>query len=297
LSWALYLPPLLQASLWSNSNIPLQARDFIAILRRRDGGASADISLLLQYAYVVLTFKQDGRTKDYGESLLLWHLQIQYLRSVGHPMLSVYQDDLQICNEDLGEVSLSEFSKGVGTSSAALDFETMSRAYQLQGVRRQSFSRLQAAAGVSNTECFHEVTSTAKKVEIERAAAVLDQIRKDAHYRNLGLNVWPQTGTLLSGYIVAVGDPGKRVFTYDAMLATDSVLDVANDMRRLQDLYLNKDYKTADDLPVASESSSSEEEEGRLLAPMQLRSHKRRTPAGAKRQSKRKRNADSDFEL
>jgi hypothetical protein len=119
----------------------LQARDVVAGLRRRDGGASRDISLLLQYAYVVLTFKLDGRTKDYGESLLLWHLQMGYLRTVGHPMLSIYEDDLQICNEDLGEVSLSEFAKGVGTSSAALASETMSRSYQLQGVRRQSFGR------------------------------------------------------------------------------------------------------------------------------------------------------------
>src|SRR5271156_5553019 len=115
----------------------MQCRDFLACLRRRDGGAGEAIQPLLGYAFAVLTFRKSGRTKDYPESLLLWHLQLQYLRDVEHPMYKVYMSDLQLSCEDLGEVSLSEFSKGVNPKYSPLDAATLAKNYKLQGVRRQ----------------------------------------------------------------------------------------------------------------------------------------------------------------
>lgn len=159
----------------------MQVRDFGATLRARDTGA---FERLLNYeatAYYLLTGKSTGKTKDYPEGLLLWHLQLAYLRAVDHPALNVLKADFSIVNEELGELSLSEFSKGVKDGSVAPDAVAMSKEYRLQGARKHIVKDFHQNLELNEEANYHEVVSKTNPREKDIALVAKKEIRKMLH--------------------------------------------------------------------------------------------------------------------
>lgn len=156
-------------------------RDFAATLRARDAGRWERLRNYQAVAYFLLTGKSTGAMRDYPDALLLWHLQLAWMEMSRHPALAVLMEDPCLANEEGGEISLSEFSKGVKAGSVAPDAASMSKEYRLQGAGRDVVHDMQESLGISQEGNYHEVTSKINTAEVDHAEATLKQLRKGLH--------------------------------------------------------------------------------------------------------------------
>lgn len=161
--------------------LPSQVRDFAATLRSRDDDA---FDRLLDYqatAYYLLFGKSTGKVNDYPDALLLWFLQVAYLRHTKHPMLDALRADFAVANEELGEISLSEFSKGVKDGSTSPVQLAMSKDYRLQGARKDVVRNFHTSLDISMEANYHEVATKTNATEVDHAEETLKAIRKLLH--------------------------------------------------------------------------------------------------------------------
>lgn len=132
-------------------------------------------------SYFLLAGKSTGKMRDYPDALLLWSLQLEWMRYCKHPMLAVLKDDFALGNEELGEVSLSEFSKGVKAGSVSSDADSMSREYRLQGAGRDAVRSFHDSLELSQEGNYHEVASQIHLAEVNAAEETLKELRKGLH--------------------------------------------------------------------------------------------------------------------
>lgn len=160
---------------------PSQARDFAATLRARDPGVWERLRNYQAMVYFILTGKSTGKMRDYPDALLIWHLQVAWMEHTRHPALAVLAEDPALANEELGEISLSEFSKGVKAGSCSPDAASMSKEYRMQGASRDVVHDYQENLELPQEDNYHEVTSDINTVEVARALQTLKALRKGLH--------------------------------------------------------------------------------------------------------------------
>jgi hypothetical protein len=223
-------------------------------------------------AYFLLTGKSTGKMRDYPDALLIWHLQLAWMTRVNHPALSVVAEDPALANEEGGEISLSEFSKGVKAGSCAPDAESMSSEYRMQGASREVVHDMQENLDISQEANYHEVTAKINAREVDHAEATLKQLRKCLHtdarksydFFEIEAAV-SSTGKKTSKKVPfnAVPQVRKELTPFFEQPAQDEVWDVAGDFETVKKRYFNQPPRTA----FVRRDSESDSEDSDPLAP------------------------------
>ena len=229
-------------------------RDFAATLRARDGRAFERLCDYNAIAYFLLAGKSTGKMRDYPDALLLWSLQLEWMRRTNHPMLAVLKADYALANEELGEISLSEFSKGVKAGSVETDAASMSKAYKLQGAGRDIVHDFHDSLGLPQEANYHEVTSRIHRTEIQCAVDTVKELRKGLHtHVPRGYDVFePTCTTTTAGKKSAFKVLPNEVPTREVELTpffeqppAGHKWDVAADLNVVRARYFNQPPKTA----------------------------------------------------
>jgi hypothetical protein len=188
-------------------------------------------------------------------------------------MLHVLAEDPALANEELGEISLSEFSKGVKDGSVAPTTEEMSKEYRLVGAGRHVVRGVSANLGLTQEGNYHEVATEVNAAEIDHAEETLKKIRKDIHIHDVEKFEYFKlqyhlNGTKRVGKKVAPTDEPllKRTlapfFPYDY----SDVPDVAADLEKMKGRYFNqppsKPFEERDSESRDSEDSDISDEDG-----------------------------------
>lgn len=226
----------------------------------------------LGIAYFLLTGKSTGKMRDYPDALLIMHLQLEWMRVSRHPALSVLAEDPALANEELGEISLSEFSKGVKAGSCSADATSMSNEYRLQGASRDVVHDLESVLELPHEDNYHEVTSAINVAEVDAAEETLKALRKGLHTdpaRAYALFTFDATvttkGKTTGRKVPATAAPvmEKNLTPFFEQMPAGQVWDVAADFAALKTRYFNVPPRA----PFTRNSDSDSEDSDEAVQP------------------------------
>lgn len=148
----------------------MQCRDYAAAIYAGDDDAWARMQLLNSHAYMVL---QLFGVRDYGNAILLNKMQIHYLETINHPVMTALKRDPTIANEEKGEISLSRLAAAMVSQNEKSSIDTLHRIYRLSTAHTSVTHASLAALGISQDARTHSVVHIHRAKEVSKIASWL----------------------------------------------------------------------------------------------------------------------------